>query len=531
MLLRLLAVGSCLAFVVACGGEESEAAPSFVDPTTSAIAILQTEAVAADGTAAYDVEVTVRDGAKAPLAGMQIIFEVSGIANQVTQPEPTDRRGFTVGRVRSRITGKKQLHVWVGTEGGKVLLGSRSLEFVPGQAAAIQVLGLPDTVRTGDPFTIRALIVDTAGNLVGALDDREFSIRLVAHESGAVLVGTRTTRPLMGRLAFHDLRIETIGEGFEFEISGPDFASVRSPPFTIHPSQIASLRFTQRPRDGSVDRELAPLEVVGLDRFGNPIVDLHLVVRLSLQGQGNLEGVTEKRTVDGYLTFDGLRIDTPGEFRIVASGSGLSVATPPFRVEGEGPIEEVLILHGGMQSVEQKARLAILVRDEEGARQAGVAIEMMGDDSLHFEPASGKTDADGFFHVAVSTTLAGTHGIVAVVGDRELERELVFQPGRLSIETSSLQLSRTQAAPGESTWAYVRLADRYDNPIDTGVYRLDRVGDDGGDVSISPDPMFVPDENGEATLEVMVDTPGSYGLGLFRGTSQVPFFRTRLEVR
>lgn len=531
MWLRLLAVALCLAFVGACGGgAEEEEGSSAIDAALSTLAILQAEPVAADGAMGYDVEVTVRDGSGRPVALVPVSFEVSGQGNEVSQPTPTDEQGKTGGHVRTVVSGSKMLHVWMGEGGAKRLLGSRTLDFVPGEPAAIQLLALPDRIGAGAPFSIRALIVDGGGNLVRSLDDREFTVRLLPNPHGASLAGRKILRPLFGRLMFDDLAIERAGGGLQVEIVGPGLSPVRSLPFEVDPDGLDRLQILTSMRDTTLDRGLPPVEVVGVDRYGNPIVNRHLTVRLSLQGIGALGGIREKWTFDGHLTFDDLSIDRPGEFRIVARGGGFSTATNTFLVEEADALEPVVVYHGGFQTVEQRARLTIQVRDETGRRRSGVSVTMVGDDTVVFAPATGRTGSDGRLEVSVATTVAGVHRVAALVEDRQVEKELVFLPGQTSTEKSSLELSGGAVGPGEAALARVRLADRFDNPIVGVAYRLDGVGSDAAALMISPSPMFQTDENGAATLEVKADTSGSYRLGLFRGTSNVPLLRTRLEV-
>jgi hypothetical protein len=96
------------------------------------------------------------------------------------------------------------------------------------------------------------------------------------------------------------------------------------------------LQFRVQPSDVRRDRKISPPVVVEvLDRDGNRVTDEVLEVKLELSGDdhGRLEGDTDHHTRSGVATFDDLKVNHEGDYRLRASADGLStVDSERFRV-------------------------------------------------------------------------------------------------------------------------------------------------------------------------------------------------------
>lgn len=531
MSFRYLAASlTLLAFVGACSDDEAELR---WDPKRSTIAISHSDVLPADGESSFDIAVVVRDSLKAPQANVPVFLQVEeGIGTVITQPGRTDKKGAAHGHVSSTVFGPKQISVWAGEGRGRVLLGTRNLKFVAGDAAAIQVLGLRDDLRAGDVFNARAQIVDSSGNVVTTADDLEIKISLLGNDAGAQLSGTKVAKPYMGIVTFPGLSIRVPGQGLQFEMSAEGMESVRSLPFDVSIGNVGGLRIEGAPLDMIVGTPLSALTVSAVDAFGNLLVDKQMTVRISLEGIGELGGQTERSLVDGKAVFEDLTIDREGEFRLIATAGDLEEATDFFLVEEVGAAP-VRILTAGTQTVEQQGRISVLARDDEGKRMAGVLVEMSSeDDSLTFKPRRGLTNKDGLLAVTVTTTKAGTHAIQALVGGDDgvvAEAELQFTAGKPSNTKSSLTLSAEAVEVGEILTVDVLVEDDFNNPVSGVVFRLGKVGSASVDFTVSPDASFTTDEDGMAQLEITGDVAGLASVGLFQGTSNVPMIRMPFE--
>lgn len=521
MLYRLLAASLCIvAFAGACSDEDESTG---IDPARSTIAIIQNEGVPADGESNFDIHVTVRDNLKSPMAGKPVFFQVDGMGNAIDQPARTDKKGSTVGHVRSHVAGKKQLAVWAGEGRERVLLGVRSLGFATGNAAAIQALSVPAHIRAGQPFSVKALIVDAGGNVVTTADDMELRIRLLSNEAGARVKGTLNAKPAFGRVTFSDLKIETPAEGLVFEISAPEMESVQTLPFDITPGGVDALVFDMPARDYVDGEELETVTVRAIDKLGNPIAEHH-VIRLSLEGPGTLNGHLEKRLIDGKAAFDGLSIDGLGQFRLVAEADGKLVgASPMILVEEDGAWDKVVLLASDISTVEQRGRVTVIVRNDEHYRVQGATVQMSGSEDIRFQPASGKTGPDGSLGIFLSTTLAGDHTVIATVGEDTAETTVSFLAGKAAADRSTIVFSKEEYTLHETAEVVVRIVDRFENPVAGASYRLANADRTSEALTISPDPNFVTDVNGEATLEITSSAAGVFRVGVYVGNASAAF--------
>jgi cysteine-rich repeat protein len=102
----------------------------------------------ADGVAAADVTVVVRDGVGNPVAGATVVLQATGAGNVFVQPSrPTDSLGVATGRVAATVAGARRLIAVASLGAGNVRIAmARTLVFVPAPA-------------TGTPFAEGATVV------------------------------------------------------------------------------------------------------------------------------------------------------------------------------------------------------------------------------------------------------------------------------------------------------------------------------------------------------------------------------------
>lgn len=91
-------------------------------------------------------------------------------------------------------------------------------------------------------------------------------------------------------------------------------------------STPSELRFRVQPLDAEEDRDISPpVEVVVLDQNGDRVTDEEFRINLELLGDDDarLKGDRSRVTQNGVATFDDLRVDRDGNYRIRASTDGL----------------------------------------------------------------------------------------------------------------------------------------------------------------------------------------------------------------
>jgi protocatechuate 3,4-dioxygenase beta subunit len=85
------------------------------------------------------------------------------------------------------------------------------------------------------------------------------------------------------------------------------------------------LRFLTQPSDVEKDERISPaVQVEVLDQNGNRVTDADVEIKLELSGDedGELKGKDKLRTSSGVATFDDIKVDKEGEYRLHAAADG-----------------------------------------------------------------------------------------------------------------------------------------------------------------------------------------------------------------
>jgi Bacterial Ig-like domain (group 1) len=101
-------------------------------------------------------------------------------------------------------------------------------------------------------------------------------------------------------------------------------------------SSASGLAFQRQPSDAEKDQRInPPVQVVVLDEDGERVTQGGFKVKLELIGSdhGNLKGHRDENTRDGVATFEDLKVDREGDYRLRASVDGLpSVDSDQFQI-------------------------------------------------------------------------------------------------------------------------------------------------------------------------------------------------------
>jgi hypothetical protein len=209
---------------------------------------------------------------------------------------------------------------------------------VPGSAdELVRVSGNNQSARPGqeldEPLVVR--LVDGQGN---GISDRAVSW-VVGVGGGSVSSTTSTTDGDGEAQARWTLGPSTGTNTLNAVVSGVGFVGFTAVATNSGGSSPDRLRFRVQPSDTEKDQEISPpVEVEVLDQDGNRVTDEEIEIKLELSGDedGKLKGHDKERTRDGVATFDKIKVDEEGDYRLRASADGLpSVDSDQFEVHDD----------------------------------------------------------------------------------------------------------------------------------------------------------------------------------------------------
>jgi RHS repeat-associated protein len=135
---------------------------------------------------------------------------------------------------------------------------------------------------------------------------------------------------------------------FQFTVRAADSSPAPGPfgtsqgfTLTVAPGDAAALVFLTQPGRGPANGWLAPLQVLVLDRYGNPlsgvVVRLALVAAASHGPSGFAPGsVVQATAVNGVATFSRVAISARGSYRLLAEVGPVEALSEPFSVAPRG---------------------------------------------------------------------------------------------------------------------------------------------------------------------------------------------------
>jgi hypothetical protein len=315
----------------------------------------------------------------------------------------------------------------VATASGLASATSERFAVVAGPASQLVFSTQPGTTTTGATIApaVRVTARDAFGNTATAFAGN-ITIGIASNPGGGVLTGTRTFAAIDGNATFSNLKIDGVGSGYTLSATTSGLGVITSSAFDIIPSTPTQLAFTVQPT-GTADTAVAgsvitpAIEVTVRDASGQPVADFVGPVSVSI-GAGNgvagatLSGTTTVSAVGGIATFDDLRIDRTGGYRLTATSGALPSAISAFFAITPGPATQVVFT----------------VQPSTATAQATIApqVEITQQDAL----GNTVTAFSGNVTVAIEANpaggiLAGTTTVAAVAGIAALPGLSIDKPG------------------------------------------------------------------------------------------------------
>jgi Big-like domain-containing protein/fibronectin type III domain protein len=197
----------------------------------------QPSSAVANGSSQVTITVTVRDTGGSPIANAQVFLSSTGTGNTIMQPDPTDDKGSTSGRISSTVGEVKTITAALGGAGSTIVVTTH-VEFTvpmpvnllfstqPGNTAPHAILSPAVLVKAVD-----------ADNLPFNGPSVSITISLVdtATPTGATLSGSVTVNTTNGIAKFDTLSIDKAGAGFKLTAKANGLIAT-SAPFTVSDS-------------------------------------------------------------------------------------------------------------------------------------------------------------------------------------------------------------------------------------------------------------------------------------------------------
>ncbi|MGY6586892.1 MAG: MSCRAMM family protein [Wenzhouxiangella sp.] len=314
---------------------------------------------------------------------------------------------------------------------------SQSFDILPGAPAAISFTQQPSTINAGASINPAVAVSVTDADGFAVADGTQISLSLASGPADGTLLGVVERTTVDGVASFPGLTIQVTGS-YTIEAATDTDVQTISNVFQVNSASPHVLTYIDPPGNGVVNQVLAPPVTVEVrDQFDNLVTGSRtiLVSAFEAPGDGSVSGVFAD-TVDGVATFDSLRFNTPGTWRLRASANGV-----PF---GNRPISEPFdIVAGPPASLEIEQQPSTTVINEFITPPVSVRVldadgfDVADGISVHISLATGPDGA-----VLDGTLSQNTSNGLAVFSDLSLDR-----PGEYVLQANVDDVITTASLP------------------------------------------------------------------------------------
>ncbi len=225
-----------------------------VSATTSSIsispAVPPNNALVANGTNAYTVDIILKDVFGNPIIGTKPTFASNIPGDTLSQPtQSTDSTGKSSGSITSTIADTVAPFRMLTINSPAGLTGvTIAAPFVPGNASKLAFITQPVNAPAGilGMPQVTVAIQDAQGNTVttGPNSTATVSLSIAANVNGAILTGTASVAAVNGIASFGDLGIDRTGTGYKLLASSGTFSPAYSNNFNITPGVPKKISIT-----------------------------------------------------------------------------------------------------------------------------------------------------------------------------------------------------------------------------------------------------------------------------------------------
>jgi autotransporter-associated beta strand protein len=285
------------------------------------------------------------------------------------------------------------------------LTSGTSAGFTVGTAIAsmLQFIQQPGDVAAGaaDSPSITVDVEDQFGNLVTS-DSSNVTVATATGPGSAS--GTLTVAASGGVATFSNVKFDAAGD-YTLSASDGSLAPDTSSSFTVSAAAASHLVITAQPSDVTAGAAESPSIVVDVeDQFGNLVTSDSSIVTLgAASGPGSASGTLTVAASNGVATFDDVKLNTAGNYTLLASDGGLASTTSGgFTVSPAAASKLVYGTQPGnlVAGVAASPSITVDVEDEFGNIVTGDSSDVT------LAAASGPGNATGILTVAASNGVA-----------------------------------------------------------------------------------------------------------------------------
>lgn len=266
-----------------------------VDAAKSTVTLDKVQLVA-DNTESVRVTVSVRDADNKPVRDAKVNVTISGTKNTPDQSNNTGDDGVTNANFSSEKAETKTLTISAELNGTTTDLGTKSVTFVAGPAAAMRFKVQPTNTKAGVAMSpaVELEVTDGRGNPVGSDTTFMASVRLVRSNGGSVQNGAARA-PVDGVITFDNLIINRPQQGYALRAEAANGAADESMQFDVTVGDLSAATSTLVANPVNVVGAASTTLTLTARDVGNNVL-ANVPVTFDVSGTGNTVGTPSTMT-------------------------------------------------------------------------------------------------------------------------------------------------------------------------------------------------------------------------------------------
>ena len=277
---------------------------------------------------------------------------------------------------------------------------STAFNITAGAASKLIFSVEPTNTQAGSVITPAVIVhaVDQFDNLVSGYSG-SVTIILSPNPDNVVLDGTKVKAAVNGVVTFNDLKINTAGTGYTFQVTAANLTSATSAAFNVTAGPATKLIFEVEPSNTQAGSVITPAVIVhAVDQFDNLVSGYSGSVTIALSPNPDnvaLDGTKVRAAVNGVVTFNDLKINKTGTgYTLQVTAVNLTSATSAaFNITAGAAMKLVFDVQPSATQAGQSITPAVVVHALD--QFDNVASGYSGSVTIALSPNPGNITLDG----------------------------------------------------------------------------------------------------------------------------------------